>query len=141
MAQGTLERTAGIRILVAEDDRELQRLLKRSLERLGYVVTQVFTAADVFHEIAVDPLPDVLVLDFTLPDADGRDLLRRLKGDPRTAPIPTLVWSGRDADSERRIAIELGADDYVEKGALSTLIAAIIEQTLSRISRGTIEET
>ncbi len=139
MPQGPLE-TAGIRILVAEDNRELQRLAKRALERKGYLVAQAFTAADILLEIATDPLPDVLVLDFNLPDADGRDLLKRLKADPRTAPMPTLVWSGRDADSERRIAIELGANEYVEKGSLSTLLA-IIEQTLSRISRGTIEET
>ena len=102
-------------------------------------MTQVFTAAAMLHSIAACPLPDVLVLDFSLPDADGRDLLKRLKGDPRTASIPTLVWSGRDAESERRIAIELGADEYEEKGPLSTLMA-VIEQTLSRVSRGTIEE-
>jgi CheY-like chemotaxis protein len=122
----------GARILVADDNEQLQALVKRLLERDGYVVTQVFTGIEMTREISQSPLPDLIVLDVALPDADGRDLLASLKKDPKTAAIPVVVWSGRDADSDRRIALELGAEDYVEKGALSALVPKI-ERILLRV--------
>ena len=104
--------SAGARILVAEDNEVLQRLVKRNFEREGYIVTQATTAAEMRSELA-KATPDLIVLDVGLPDADGRDLLSNLKKDPKTANIPVLVWSGRDAESDRRIALALGAEDYV----------------------------
>ena len=126
--------TKGARVLVADDSEELQDLLKRALERAGYVVTQAFTGFDMTHAMMSDPLPDLVVLDVALPDADGRDLLSSLRKDTRTAAVPVVVWSGRDADSDRRIALDLGAEDYVEKGAPSALVPRI-ERILFRISQ------
>jgi DNA-binding response OmpR family regulator len=71
-------------------------------------------------------------LDVGLPDGDGRDLLALLKKDPKTAAIPVVVWSGRDSESERRIALDLGAEDYVEKGLPSALVAKV-ERVLFRV--------
>jgi CheY-like chemotaxis protein len=72
------------------------------------------------------------VLDIEFPDADGRDVLAKLKADPRTAAIPVLVWSGRKpSESESRIALGLGADDYVEKNDAQLLIRKL-ERVLLR---------
>jgi CheY-like chemotaxis protein len=76
--------------------------------------------------------PDLIVLDIHFPDADGRDVLSRLKADPRTTTIPVVVWSGRDPQSDRRIALDLGAEDYVEKRDPSTLLPKI-ERVLLRL--------
>jgi len=121
----------GARILVAEDDAMLQKLVKRCLEQQGYVVTQATTAAEMKSELS-KATPDLIVLDVGLPDADGRDLLSKLKKDPQTRSIPVLVWSGRDAESDRRIALDLGAEDYVEKGEATELVWKI-ERLLLRL--------
>jgi len=121
----------GARILVVEDDASLQQLLKRNFERAGYVVAQAFNGAELDREIRA-AAPDVIVLDVTLPDADGRDLLSKLKQDPKTMGIPVIMWSGGDAESERRIALDLGAEDYVEKGPASELVLKI-ERLLFRL--------
>jgi len=57
------------------------------------------------------------VLDISFADADARDILNALKTDARTAEIAVLIWSGavRDPESDRKIALSLGAEDYVEK--------------------------
>ena len=123
--------SAGARILVAEDNPLLQKLVKRSFEREGYVVAQATTAAEMTSELA-KATPDLIVLDVGLPDADGRDLLAKLKKDPKTLSIPVIVWSGRDAESDRRIALDLGAEDYVEKGPASELVRKI-ERLLFRL--------
>jgi PleD family two-component response regulator len=60
-------------------------------------------------------------------------LLASLKNEPRTFASPVVVWSGRHADSYRVVALELGAEDYVEKGAPSALIPKI-QRVLLRIS-------
>ena len=109
----------------------LQKLVKRSFEREGLVVVQAFSGADLARELA-SATPDLIVLDVALPDADGRDLLAKLKKDPKTASIPVIIWSGRDAGSDRRISLELGAEDYIEKGPPSTLVGKI-ERLLLRL--------
>jgi CheY-like chemotaxis protein len=122
----------GARILVAEDNEQLQQLVKRALEREGYRVTQAFNGAELVRAV-LQAKPDLIVLDVKLPDADGRDLLSMLKRDPTTAPIPVVMWSGRDPGSDRQIALELGAEDFVEKGAPSELVSKI-ERILFRLS-------
>ena len=109
------------RILFADDDPDVQRALKRLAEKNGFELLPVLAGADVY-QAALESRPDLIVLDIHFPDADGRDVLSRLKADPRIGNIPVVVWSGRDPESDRRIALDLGAEDYVEKRDPSTLL-------------------
>jgi DNA-binding response OmpR family regulator len=91
----------------------------------GHEVVQTSLGGDVLS-LAIEHQPHLIVLDLAFPDIDGRDVLSRLKADERTAEIPVLVWSGRaDAESDRRIALDLGAEDYVEKIDASALLRKI----------------
>ena len=123
--------TAGRRILFADDDPGVQRALKRLAEKNGFELVAVTSGNDVY-EAAIVNQPNLIVLDIHFPDADGRDVLSRLKADARTSSIPVVVWSGRDPQSDRRIALELGAEDYVEKRDPSTLLPKI-ERVLLRL--------
>jgi CheY-like chemotaxis protein len=121
------------RILLADDDPEVQRAVKRVAAQRGHELVAVTVGAEVC-EAAARSIPDLIVLDVTFPDADGRDLLRVLKVDPRTKDIPVLVWSARqDRESESRIALSLGAEDYVEKSNAELLLRKI-ERTLLRLA-------
>jgi len=122
----------GAKILVVEDDYQLLALLRRALEREGYDVIAAISGAEMMSLLAT-ARPDLVVLDIHLPDQDGRDLLAELKKNPKTCHIPVVVWSGGDADSDRRIALDLGAEDYVQKGPPSTLVPKI-ERILLRVS-------
>ena len=122
---------AAVKVLIADDNAALQRIVKRLFEREGYFVIQL-PDTDGLVEKAAAAQPDVIVLDVGFPNADGRDLLSRLKRDSRTERIPVLVWSGQDADSQRRIALDLGAEDFVEKGTADELVTKI-ERLLFRL--------
>lgn len=122
---------AAVKVLIADDNAALQRIVKRLFEREGYFVIQL-PDTDGLVEKAASAQPDVIVLDVGFPNADGRDLLSRLKRDSRTERIPVLVWSGQDADSQRRIALDLGAEDFIEKGSADELVAKI-ERLLFRL--------
>ena len=116
----------GRQILLADDDEQVQRAVTRVAEKNGYHVIRVTTGGDVVTR-AVETRPELIVLDIAFPDADGRDILRALKTDARTAEIAVLVWSGdaRDPDSDRKIALSLGAEDYVEKTDAQSLLRKI----------------
>jgi two-component system KDP operon response regulator KdpE len=120
------------RILLADDDPTVQRAVQRVAEEFGHEVLQVRTGMAVFS-MTLQHSPDLIVLDIGFPDADGRDLLAQLKADARTTQIPVLIWSGRhDHESERRIALSLGAEDYVEKTDAQLLMRKI-ERLLYRL--------
>jgi DNA-binding response OmpR family regulator len=122
----------GALILVVDDDELLQELVKISLEGEGFAVAQALTGAEMRQQLAA-ARPDLIVLDVLLPDADGRDLLAALKKDPKTSAIPVLLWTGRYPDSDRAIALDLGAEDFFEKGPPTDLVSKI-ERILLRIS-------
>ncbi len=123
--------TEGRRILFADDDPNVQRALKRLAEKNGFELVPILAGADVCAA-AIEHAPTLIVLDIHFPDADGRDVLSRLKADARTRSIPVVVWSGRNPESDRRIALDLGAEDYVEKRDPGTLLPKI-ERVLLRL--------
>jgi CheY-like chemotaxis protein len=113
------------RILLADDDPQVQSAVRRVAAQYGHEIVPV-TAGTAVCEAATRFLPDLIVLDVTFPDADGHDLLRQLKSTPETKDIPVLVWSARrDRESESRIALSLGAEDYVEKSDAQLLMRKI----------------
>jgi PleD family two-component response regulator len=121
------------RILLADDDPLVQSAVRRIAAQHGHDLIEV-TASALVHETAMLAKPDLIVLDVTFPDADGRDLLSQLKADERTKRIPVLVWSARhDRESESRIALALGAEDYVEKNDAQLLMRKI-ERVLLRLN-------
>jgi two-component system KDP operon response regulator KdpE len=103
--------TSGIRILVVDDEPQIQRFLKLGLTAGGFVVSAAATAAEAIRMIATTA-PDVVLLDLGLPDLDGKDVIRQARA---FSQVPIIVVSARDRESEKIEALDLGADDYVNK--------------------------
>lgn len=101
----------GARILVVDDEPQIQRFLRPALQTAGYVVEPVATGQACLKAVSIRP-PDAVLLDLGLPDIDGQDVLRRLRAVSR---IPVIVVSARDRVDEKIQALDAGADDYVEK--------------------------
>jgi DNA-binding response OmpR family regulator len=123
---------AGAKILIVEDHQPLVALLERALKRDGYEVVTARGGAEM-RKLLTTLKPDLIVLDIGLPDEDGRDTLAMLKKDPETLRIPVVVWSGRDPGLDKRVVLDLGAEDYVQKGPPSALVPKI-ERILLRLS-------
>lgn len=110
----------------------MQETVRNAAASAGHRVTAVAKGAQAF-DLAVGVQPDIIVLDLSFPDADGRDILAKLKADATTMLIPVLVWSsGRTNDSDSRISLALGAEDYVQKDDARLLIRKI-ERVLLRV--------
>lgn len=99
------------RILVVDDEPQIQRFLKPSLSAAGYDVVEAATGAEALKAVATQA-PDLVILDLGLPDMDGKEVITSLRG---WSDIPIVILSARDRESEKIAALDLGADDYIEK--------------------------
>ncbi len=99
------------RILVVDDEPQILRFLKPSLAAAVYDVITAATGTEAL-EIAATAAPAVIVLDLGLPDMDGKDVIKSLRA---WSKIPIIVLSARDRETEKIAALDLGADDYVNK--------------------------
>ena len=100
------------RLVVLEDDPQLQDVLVRSLRAEGSDALAVGTATDLLERVATEA-PDAFVIDIGLPDADGRDVCQALRA--RGVDRPVLFLTARDALTDRLAGFSAGGDDYVCK--------------------------
>src|SRR5258707_5120734 len=103
--------TEGPVALIVDDELQIRRLLKISLEANGYHVVEAKTGQDGLTQFAT-LRPDVLILDLGLPDMDGLEVLKSLRAWSKT---PVIILSVRDGDNEKIAALDAGADDYLTK--------------------------
>jgi two-component system, OmpR family, KDP operon response regulator KdpE len=99
------------RVLVVDDEPAILRFLKPALEANDYEVASAGTLAEALKRIAKEP-PDVVVLDLGLPDGDGKDVIREVR---QWSQVPIIVLSAREREAEKIEALDLGADDFVNK--------------------------
>ena len=99
------------RVLIVDDEPQIQRFLKPSLAAAGYDVIAALTGAEALKAAATQA-PDVILLDLGLPDMDGKVVIAELRS---WSKVPIVVLSARDREAEKIAALDLGADDYVNK--------------------------
>ncbi len=102
------------RILVAEDDPDLLKMLEHVMRALGDVVTAV-DGQDAFEKARSGPAPDVVVTDLMMPRLDGFGLAKQLKGDPRLAHVPVVMLTAKTGPRDVIAGINAGARFYVTK--------------------------
>jgi len=101
-------------ILVIEDEPAIQELVSFSCATSGYKVRQA-DSVRVAQEAIRQELPDLVILDWMLPDRSGIELLRDLRGEERTRTLPVILLTAKSAENDRVAGLDAGADDYVVK--------------------------
>lgn len=108
----------GKRILLVEDDRFLRRACESSLRQRGFTVISAVDGEEGLR-LAQQERPDLVLLDMLMPRLSGVEVLRALKADPGTSPIPVLILSNSSRDQDVAEVMALGAVDYWVKASLS----------------------
>lgn len=125
------------RILVVDDEPQILRFLRPSLTAAGYDVITAETATEAL-KLAVNKAPDAILLDLGLPDLDGKEVIERLRA---FSQVPIVVISARDREPEKIAALDLGADDYVDKPFGIGELLARLRVALRKASRTSGEQT
>jgi DNA-binding response OmpR family regulator len=119
------------RILFVEDERSISEPFSKALAREGYDPVVAHTAREAL-ELAARIEPQLILLDLTLPDGDGRDVCREIR---RTSDVPIVMLTARGTETDRIVGLEIGADDYVVKPFSGAEVIARIRAVLRRTRR------
>jgi CheY-like chemotaxis protein len=121
-----------MRILIVEDNEMNRDMLSRRLERKGYSITMaVDGGAGV--EKAIAEVPNIILMDMSLPVLDGWEATRRVKAHPQTKNIPVIALTAHAMTGDRAKAIEAGCDDYDTKPIDLARLVSKIEAQLERV--------
>ena len=113
-------------VLVIEDDLAMLKLVGEVLTTAGFKVRMARNRAEINAEINKIPMPDLILLDITLPDADGFQILERIRATPKIAKMPIVLMTGKSEPADVARGLSLNADGYVTKPfKVSALISAV----------------
>jgi two-component system phosphate regulon response regulator PhoB len=107
-------RRSGMRALIVDDEQDISQLLELSLQGAGFE-TACAADGETALRMARDNPPELILLDLMLPRLPGTHVCRELKRDPLTRHIPIIIVTARATETDRVVAFELGADDYLTK--------------------------
>lgn len=119
------------RILVVEDERAIREMVVFTLKRAGFAVSEAEDASAARRAL-VDHSPDLVLLDWMLPDLSGLELARALRRDQATRELPIIMLTARAAEDDKVMGLESGADDYLTKPFSARELVARIQALLRR---------
>ncbi len=125
-------------IAIVDDEPDILQLLTLQLKKNGFRPVGFEKAAG-FYDFLKEKMPDLVLLDLMLPDVDGIEICRYLKGQPQTAALPVIMLTARAEEFDKVLGLEIGADDYVTKPFSARELIARIRAVLRR-SQATLTE-
>jgi two-component system alkaline phosphatase synthesis response regulator PhoP len=129
------------RILIVEDDKDIVKIIRFTLEREGFEVSATYDGSTGLAEVRRSH-PDLLILDLLLPKLHGLEICKVIRGDRTLKQLPILILTARKGEADRVVGLELGADDYVTKPFSARELLARVRALLRRAEPpNEIEET
>jgi two-component system, OmpR family, phosphate regulon response regulator PhoB len=130
---------AGKQVLIVEDERPIREMIAFGLKRAGFDVREAEDCRSAREQLA-DKRPDLVLIDWMLPDMSGLELTRSLKRDRETRDVPIIMLTARAEEGDKVAGLEGGADDYIVKPFSPRELLARINAVLRRSTPGGAEE-
>jgi len=127
------------KILVIEDEKDIQELLQLYLKREGYDV-HISKDGETGLRKASQERYDLILLDLMLPQVDGLEICRSLRSRPQTADIPIIMITAKVEESDRIVGLEMGADDYITKPFSPREVLARVKAIFRRLEKPKAKE-
>ncbi|MEB4591784.1 phosphate regulon transcriptional regulator PhoB [Candidatus Thiothrix sp. Deng01] len=118
-------------ILCVEDEAAIRSMIRFSLEREGYAVQEAENARSA-RNLAAEMTPDLILIDWMLPDVSGPELIRRFRRDALTSDVPIIMLTAKSEEDDMIHGLEAGADDYLVKPVSLKTLSARIRALLRR---------
>jgi DNA-binding response OmpR family regulator len=120
------------KILIVEDEEDIQELIRYNLEKEGYNNLKVVDSGEKAIETLKTFSPDIILLDLMLPGMDGLAVCRHIKSSQENSNIPIIMLTAKSEETDIIIGLEMGADDYVAKPFSNKVLLARIKSVLRR---------
>lgn len=115
------------KVIQIADDNKLYHKMYEEVLAAEYDLLHTYDGADTL-KAAFTHLPDVIVLDIIMPLLDGREVCRKLREHPQTKNVKIVMLSAKDTQFDRRVGLEVGADDYIEKPCSPEYLKSAIDK-------------
>lgn len=125
------------KILLVEDEKPIRRMIEFSLSKAGYTTLEAGNAHQAELQLKATQ-PDLILMDWMLPDSTGIQLIRKLKRDSSTNDIPVIMLTAKSAEDDKITGLNSGADDYVNKPFSPKELIARIQAVLRRSHSGVV---
>ncbi len=122
---------AQAKILIVEDEEDVQELVRYNLEKNGYLTESALDGRQALEK-AKSKSPDLILLDLMLPEIDGLEVCKLVKKDPKTASIPVVMLTAKGTEADIVAGLEMGADDYITKPFSPRVLMARVKAVLRR---------
>jgi two-component system, OmpR family, phosphate regulon response regulator PhoB len=119
-----------LRILIVEDEKDMQNVMRALLERVGYEIIPAYDVATAVQVLRGKPLPDLILLDLMLPEISGMELLRQIRAKDVFEDLPVIIVSALADPDQIRQGFDLGADRYVTKPAIAHNLIKTVQEVL-----------
>nr|MBF0221390.1 response regulator [Desulfobulbaceae bacterium] len=117
-----------MKILIADDDKTIHISFTKPLVNKGHEVLNAYDGEEAYEKAKAE-MPDLILLDVTMPGMDGRDVCKKLKQSVDTKKITIVMLTAKDQQFDRQVGFEVGADDYIVKPCS----VAFIERVLNKM--------
>ena len=129
----------GKTVLIVDDEAAIREMIAVALQMAGYRCLEASNAQSA-HAIVVDHQPDIILLDWMMPDVSGIELARRLKRETAYADIPIIMLTARSEEDNKIQGLEAGADEYITKPFSPRELIARLKAVLRRTATAGIDE-
>src|SRR5262245_44492815 len=123
-------------VLVVDDHVDSRDLMAAVLQEVGVAIAEAGTGADALGRVAIDPRPSLIMIDLSLPDCHGTEVVKTLKADPAARGIPVIALSASVMPSDKDAAAEAGCAAFIEKPVLPDDVVAMVKRLLAETWEG-----
>lgn len=127
-------------VLIVDDEAPIREMIAVALEMAGYHCREASNARDAYSSI-VDNRPDLILLDWMLPETSGIELVRRLKRDDITVDIPIVMLTAKSEEDNKIQGLEVGADDFITKPFSPRELVARLRAVIRRATPAGVQES
>jgi CheY-like chemotaxis protein len=120
-------------VLVVDDHVDSRDLMAAVLQELGVAMAEAGTGADALKRVTESPRPALIMIDLSLPDMHGTEVVRRLKSDPTTSDIPIVALSASVMITDKANAASAGCTAFIEKPVLPDDVVEIVRRLLAGV--------
>ena len=132
MPEATLRPAGSLRLLVAEDEPHIRRILITLLESAGFQLVVAHNGSEALEVIEGEEVLDLALLDLLMPGQTGLQVLQEARGLPHRRTLPVIILTAKGQDVDRRKALELGADDFLTKPFSPKKLLKRVDELLTR---------